>query len=127
MELVPYNDLAALELAFEDNPNIAGFMFEPIQGEAGVVVPDEGYLCGVRALCTKYNVLMVADEVQTGLCRTGKPPPPLDMQAPNRHLWPHRQAERHVTRIQAPTVTHGRTVKPGLERRRRGAASLGAI
>jgi ornithine--oxo-acid transaminase len=47
-------------------------MFEPIQGEAGVVVPDEGYLSGVRALCTKYNVLMIADEVQTGLCRTGK-------------------------------------------------------
>jgi ornithine--oxo-acid transaminase len=47
-------------------------MFEPIQGEAGVVVPHEGYLQGVRNLCTKYNVLMIADEVQTGLCRTGK-------------------------------------------------------
>jgi ornithine--oxo-acid transaminase len=47
-------------------------MFEPIQGEAGVVVPDEGYLKGVRALCTKYNVLMIADEVQTGLARTGR-------------------------------------------------------
>jgi ornithine--oxo-acid transaminase len=47
-------------------------MFEPIQGEAGVVVPHEGYLAGVRALCTKYNVLMIADEVQTGLARTGK-------------------------------------------------------
>lgn len=51
---------------------IAGFMLEPIQGEAGVVVPDEGYLRGVRELCTKYNVLMIADEVQTGLARTGK-------------------------------------------------------
>ena len=72
MELIPYNDLGALETALRENPNIAGFMLEPIQGEAGVVVPDDGYLKGVRELCTKYNVLMVADEVQTGLCRTGK-------------------------------------------------------
>jgi ornithine--oxo-acid transaminase len=71
-KLIPYNDLEAIESAFKANPNIAGFMFEPIQGEAGVVVPQEGYLKGVRALCTKYNVLMIADEVQTGLCRTGK-------------------------------------------------------
>lgn len=70
--LVPYNDLSALENAFRANPNIAAFMFEPIQGEAGVVVPDEGYLTGIRALCSKYNVLMIADEIQTGLCRTGK-------------------------------------------------------
>lgn len=70
--IVPYNDLKALEEAFQKEPNIAGFMFEPIQGEAGVVVPDEGYISGVRALCTKYNVLMIADEVQTGLSRTGK-------------------------------------------------------
>ncbi len=71
-KLIPYNDLNSLEVEFKANPNIAAFMFEPIQGEAGVVVPDEGYLSGVRALCTKYNVLMIADEVQTGLCRTGK-------------------------------------------------------
>ncbi len=70
--LIPYNDLTALEDALKANPNIAAFMFEPIQGEAGVVVPHEGYLKGVRELCTKYNVLMIADEVQTGLCRTGK-------------------------------------------------------
>ncbi len=70
--LIPYNNLAALEAAFKANPNIAGFMFEPIQGEAGVLVPDEGYLKGIRALCNKHNVLMIADEVQTGLCRTGK-------------------------------------------------------
>jgi ornithine--oxo-acid transaminase len=69
--IVPYNNLAALEQALSD-PHVAGFMFEPIQGEAGVVVPHEGYLRGVRELCTKYNVLMIADEVQTGLCRTGK-------------------------------------------------------
>jgi ornithine--oxo-acid transaminase len=70
--LIAYNDLVALENKFKSNPNIAAFMFEPIQGEAGVVVPHEGYLQGVRDLCTKYNVLMIADEVQTGLCRTGK-------------------------------------------------------
>ncbi|MBU3662076.1 MAG: ornithine--oxo-acid transaminase [Bacteroidetes bacterium] len=70
--LVPYNNLPALEEALKANPNIAGFMFEPIQGEAGVVVPLEGYLKGVRDLCNKYKVLMIADEVQTGLCRTGK-------------------------------------------------------
>ncbi|HEY8280739.1 MAG TPA: ornithine--oxo-acid transaminase [Bdellovibrionota bacterium] len=70
-EIVGYDDLAALESAFQDK-NVAGFMFEPIQGEAGVVIPKEGYLKGVRELCTKYNVLMIADEVQTGLGRTGK-------------------------------------------------------
>lgn len=70
--LIPYNDLNALENALKANPNIAAFMFEPIQGEAGVVVPHDGYLKGVRELCSKYNVLMIADEVQTGLCRTGK-------------------------------------------------------
>jgi ornithine--oxo-acid transaminase len=70
--LIPYNNLNALEEAFKANPNIAAFMFEPIQGEAGVVVPHEGYVKGVRELCSKYNVLMIADEVQTGLCRTGK-------------------------------------------------------
>jgi ornithine--oxo-acid transaminase len=69
---IPYNDLNALETCLASDSNIAAFMFEPIQGEAGVVVPHEGYLTGVRALCTKYNVLMIADEVQTGLARTGK-------------------------------------------------------
>ena len=70
-ELIAYNDLNALESALQDK-NVAGFMFEPIQGEAGVVVPDEGYLSGIRNLCTQYNVLMIADEIQTGLARTGK-------------------------------------------------------
>ncbi len=69
---IPYNDLNALETCLASDSNIAAFMFEPIQGEAGVVVPHEGYLAGVRTLCTKYNVLMIADEVQTGLARTGK-------------------------------------------------------
>jgi len=70
-DLVPYNDIDALEEKLKD-PNTCAFMVEPIQGEAGVVVPDEGYLTKVRQLCTKYKVLFIADEVQTGLCRTGK-------------------------------------------------------
>lgn len=69
--VIPYDDLNALEDTFKSDPNIAGFMVEPIQGEAGVVVPHEGYLRGVRNLCTKYNVLFIADEVQTGIGRTG--------------------------------------------------------
>jgi ornithine--oxo-acid transaminase len=70
--LIPYNDIDALESILATDPHIAGFMFEPIQGEAGVVVPEAGYLQKVRELCTKYKDLMIADEVQTGLCRTGK-------------------------------------------------------
>jgi ornithine--oxo-acid transaminase len=70
-EIVPYNDLDALDKALQDG-HVAAFMVEPIQGEAGVIVPDENYLGGVRALCSKYNVLWIADEVQTGLGRTGK-------------------------------------------------------
>ncbi|XP_045769417.1 ornithine aminotransferase, mitochondrial isoform X4 [Maniola jurtina] len=70
-ELIPYNDIPALEKALQD-PNVAAFMVEPIQGEAGVIIPDDGYLTKVRELCTKYNVLWIADEVQTGLGRTGK-------------------------------------------------------
>jgi ornithine--oxo-acid transaminase len=69
--LVNYNDLADLERALQ-NENVAAFMVEPIQGEAGVVVPDDGYLTAVRRLCDEYNVLFIADEIQTGLCRTGK-------------------------------------------------------
>lgn len=70
-KVIPYNNLEALEIAMQDK-NVCAFMFEPIQGEAGVVVPQEGYIAKAKALCEKYNVLMIADEVQTGLCRTGK-------------------------------------------------------
>lgn len=70
-ELIPYNDLIGLEEKVKD-PNVCAFMVEPIQGEAGVVIPDTGYLSGVRELCTKYNCLFMADEVQTGLARTGR-------------------------------------------------------
>jgi ornithine--oxo-acid transaminase len=71
-ELVDYNNVAALEKALKADPNIGGVYLEPIQGEAGVNVPDDNYLQEVRRLCTEYNVLMIADEIQTGLCRTGK-------------------------------------------------------
>ncbi len=70
-EIIPYNDLVALEHATQDK-NVAGFMLEPIQGEAGVVIPDEGYLQKAFDICKKNRVLFIADEVQTGLCRTGK-------------------------------------------------------
>lgn len=72
-KVVPYGDIQALEQLFqEQGKNIAAFMLEPIQGEAGVVVPREGYLREVRELCTKHNILMIADEIQTGLYRTGR-------------------------------------------------------
>ncbi|TAG85232.1 MAG: ornithine--oxo-acid transaminase, partial [Bacteroidetes bacterium] len=70
-EIINYNDLDALKIALEDK-NVAGFMLEPIQGEAGVVVPDEGYLKKAYQMCKEKNVLFIADEVQTGLARTGK-------------------------------------------------------
>ncbi len=69
---IPFNDVQALENELKNNANICAFMVEPIQGEAGVVVPDEGYLRKVRELCTQYRVLFIADEVQTGIARTGR-------------------------------------------------------
>ena len=70
--MIAYNDLPALEAALKANPNICAFLIEPIQGEAGVIVPDEGYLAAVHQLCKQYNVLLMADEIQTGIGRTGK-------------------------------------------------------
>ncbi len=69
-EKISFNSIPELEKALQDK-NTAAFLFEPMQGEAGVLVPDDGYFSSVRKLCTEYNVLMVADEIQTGLCRTG--------------------------------------------------------
>ena len=69
---IEYDNLDALETALKNNPNVAGFLVEPIQGEAGVYVPQEGYLAKAKLLCEKYNVLFIADEVQTGIARTGK-------------------------------------------------------
>lgn len=68
---IPYNDIPALEKALQD-PDVAGFLLEPIQGEAGVFVPDEGYLKKAYELCKSKNVLFIADEVQTGIARTGR-------------------------------------------------------
>lgn len=70
--IIPFNDIHALEAVLIEDKNIAGFLLEPIQGEAGVVVPDAGYLAKAKALCEKHNVLFIADEIQTGLARTGK-------------------------------------------------------
>ena len=70
-DIIPYNDLQALEGALSDK-NVAGFLFEPIQGEAGVIVPDDGYLSKAKQYCKDANVLFIADEIQTGLCRTGR-------------------------------------------------------
>jgi len=69
---IEYDNLVALENALKSNPHVAGFLVEPIQGEAGVYVPSEGYLKEAKALCKKYNVLFIADEVQTGVARTGR-------------------------------------------------------
>ena len=69
---IEYDNLEALEDTLKANPNVAGFLVEPIQGEAGVYVPSEGYLAKAKALCEKYNVLFIADEVQTGIARTGR-------------------------------------------------------
>lgn len=70
-DIIPYNNLEALENALSDK-NVAGFLFEPIQGEAGVIVPDDGYLSKAKQYCKDANVLFIADEIQTGLCRTGR-------------------------------------------------------
>ena len=70
-QVVPYDDLGALAEALAD-PHVCGFLVEPIQGEAGVVVPGEGYLAGAASLCRQHNVLLITDEIQTGLGRTGK-------------------------------------------------------
>ncbi|MGI4750361.1 MAG: ornithine--oxo-acid transaminase [Janthinobacterium lividum] len=71
-EIIPYNNLQALKEVLENDPNICAFLVEPIQGEAGVIVPDKGYLKSVKILCEQYDVLLLADEIQTGIGRTGK-------------------------------------------------------
>lgn len=70
--IIPYNNINELKKVLESDPTIAGFMVEPIQGEAGIIVPDDGYLKAAYELCRKHNVLLIADEIQTGLARTGK-------------------------------------------------------
>lgn len=70
-EVIPYNDIHALHVALQD-PNVIGFLVEPIQGEAGVLLPDDGFMAQAATLCREANVLLIADEIQTGLARTGK-------------------------------------------------------
>lgn len=70
--IIPYNDVDALEKALKENPDVAGFLVEPIQGEAGALVPDDGYLKRCYDLCRKHQVLFIADEIQTGIARTGR-------------------------------------------------------
>lgn len=70
--IIPFGQISALEEKFKSNPHIVAYMLEPIQGEAGIIIPPEGYLKQVRELCDKYNVLMIIDEIQTGIGRTGK-------------------------------------------------------
>ena len=72
LELLPYNDLAALREKLATDPHVAGILVEPIQGEAGVVVPDDGFLPGAYALCREHQVLFIGDEIQTGIARTGQ-------------------------------------------------------
>ena len=71
-EIIEYNNINELESRLINDKNIVGFLVEPIQGEGGVVVPDDGYLKKCKKLCEKHNVLLIADEIQTGVCRTGK-------------------------------------------------------
>ncbi|GAB2526099.1 ornithine--oxo-acid transaminase [Rufibacter soli] len=71
-KVIPYDNIEALEQTLQENLHICAFLVEPIQGEAGVMVPSEGYLAKAKALCTKYNVLLIVDEIQTGIGRTGK-------------------------------------------------------
>ena len=71
-ETIPFNNIQILENKLKNNPNIVAFMVEPIQGEAGVIIPDNNYIYNVNRICKKYNVLLIADEIQTGLGRTGK-------------------------------------------------------
>ena len=69
--MIPYNDLDSLEIVLETHPNVAGFLVEPIQGEAGVFTPDNNFIRKAKMLCSEFNVLLVADEIQTGIGRTG--------------------------------------------------------
>lgn len=97
---IPYNNIAELEKALKD-PNVAGFLLEPIQGEAGVFVPDEGYLAKAYDLCKKKNVLFMADEVQTGIARTGKLLA-CDQSTPGRRRRGRRQTGRRSGSYSTP-------------------------
>ena len=113
---VDYNNLAALEAELRD-PHTAAFMVEPIQGEAGVVVPDPGYLAGVRQLCSRHNVLWIADEVQTGLARTGDQSqhPPRSRDPVVSSYWPGRMlATDHEAGARPDIVVLGKALSGGV-------------
>lgn len=104
---IPYNDLGALEEALKQ-PNVIGFLVEPIQGEAGVFVPDENYLAGARALCTAANALFIADEVQTGIARTGS------LLAVCGNCSCEKKCERQATFVQPDILILGKAISGGV-------------
>lgn len=105
---IPYDDIEALEKAILSSPNIAGFLVEPIQGEAGVYVPSEDYLVKAKALCTKYNVLFIADEVQTGIARTGS------LLAVCGNCTCEKACEKQSTYVQPDILILGKAISGGV-------------
>ena len=104
---IPYDDIEALEKAISSSPNIAGFLVEPIQGEAGVYVPSEDYIAKAKALCTKYNVLFIADEVQTGIARTGS------LLAVGGNCTCEKACEKQSTYVQPDILILGKAISGG--------------
>lgn len=104
---IPYDDIAALESAITSSPNIAGFLVEPIQGEAGVYVPSEDYLAKAKALCAANNVLFIADEVQTGIARTGS------LLAVCGNCTCEKACEKQATYVQPDILILGKAISGG--------------
>jgi ornithine--oxo-acid transaminase len=104
---IPYDDIDALEKAIASSPNIAGFLVEPIQGEAGVYVPSEDYIAKAKVLCTKYNVLFIADEVQTGIARTGS------LLAVCGNCTCEKSCEKQSTYVQPDILILGKAISGG--------------
>ena len=104
---IPYDDIEALEKAIASSPNIAGFLVEPIQGEAGVYVPSEDYIAKAKVLCTKYNVLFIADEVQTGIARTGS------LLAVCGNCTCEKSCEKQSTYVQPDILILGKAISGG--------------
>ena len=105
---IPYDDSAALEQVLASSPTIAGFLVEPIQGEAGVYVPSEDFIAKAKALCEKYNVLFIADEVQTGVARTGS------LLAVCGNCTCESKCERQATYVQPDILILGKAVSGGV-------------
>jgi ornithine--oxo-acid transaminase len=105
---IPYDDSAALEQILASSPTIAGFLVEPIQGEAGVYVPSEDFITKAKALCKKYNVLFIADEVQTGVARTGS------LLAVCGNCTCENKCEKQATYVQPDILILGKAVSGGV-------------